>query len=64
MASGASRDVLLGLLGRPLVLPTNIEALNEVRDDYGTISRLMNNPAREDAVFFALILNPDLYRLI
>ena len=53
-----------GFWGRSLVLPTNIEALNEVRDDYGTISRLMNNPAREDAVFFALILNPDLDRLI
>ena len=44
--------------------PANIEVLDEVRDDYGAIARLMDNPAREDAVFFALILNPDLDRLI
>ena len=53
-----------GFWGQSLVLPTNIEALNEVLDDYGTISRLMNNPAREDAVFFALILDPDLDWLV
>ena len=44
--------------------PANIEVINEVRDEDGAIARLMNNPAREDAVFFALILDPDLDRLI